>query len=55
MRRTRQAGQNSHAWGIYSYTSDRWGTEQADRYINGLFEAFDGIDSHQTHKFVNIR
>jgi len=34
---------------IYRYTCDRWGTEQADRYINGLFEAFDGIDSHQTH------
>jgi plasmid stabilization system protein ParE len=31
---------------IYRYTRDRWGTEQADRYITGLFEAFDGIESH---------
>jgi toxin ParE1/3/4 len=31
---------------IYRYTRDRWGTEQADRYIVGLFEAFDGIDTH---------
>jgi plasmid stabilization system protein ParE len=29
---------------IYRYTRDRWGTEQADRYISGLFEAFDKID-----------
>lgn len=33
---------------IYRYTCDRWGTEQADRYIIGLFEAFDGIDTHRT-------
>nr|WP_309402204.1 type II toxin-antitoxin system RelE/ParE family toxin [Aminobacter niigataensis]WMD00144.1 type II toxin-antitoxin system RelE/ParE family toxin [Aminobacter niigataensis] len=31
---------------IYRYTQDRWGTEQADRYITGLFEAFEGIESH---------
>jgi len=31
---------------IYRYTRDRWGTEQADRYIIGLFEAFDQIESH---------
>jgi len=31
---------------IYRYTRDRWGTEQADRYIAGLFEAFDRIESH---------
>jgi toxin ParE1/3/4 len=31
---------------IYRYTRDRWGTEQADRYIIGLFEAFDRIESH---------
>jgi hypothetical protein len=23
---------------------DRWGTEQADRYISGLFDAFDKIE-----------
>lgn len=31
---------------IYRYTCDRWGAEQADRYITGLFEAFGKIDSH---------
>ena len=25
---------------IYVYTRDRWGEEQADRYINGLFARF---------------
>ena len=33
---------------IYRYTRDRWGTQQADRYITGLFEAFDGIATHRT-------
>jgi plasmid stabilization system protein ParE len=33
---------------IYRYTRDRWGEQQAERYITGLFEAFDGIDSHAT-------
>ncbi|TCM75435.1 type II toxin-antitoxin system RelE/ParE family toxin [Rhodovulum steppense] len=31
---------------IYRYTRDCWGAEQADRYITGLFEAFDKIESH---------
>lgn len=31
---------------IYRYTRDRWGAEQADRYITGLFEAFGKIESH---------
>ena len=31
---------------IYRYTRDRWGTEQADRYITGLFKAFDAIETH---------
>lgn len=31
---------------IYRYTRERWGMEQADRYIAGLFEAFDRIDVH---------
>ncbi len=31
--------------GIYCYTRKHWGTEQADRYITGLFEAFDRIES----------
>ena len=30
---------------IYRYTADRWGAEQAESYINGLFEAFAKIDS----------
>ena len=31
---------------IYRYTRERWGIEQADRYITGLFAAFDKIDTH---------
>ena len=33
---------------IYRYTRDRWGEQQADRYITGLFDAFADIASHQT-------
>ena len=29
---------------IYRYTRDRWGAEQADRYITDLFAAFDRIE-----------
>lgn len=32
--------------GIHGYTRERWGSEQADRYISGLFDAFDRIESH---------
>lgn len=32
--------------GIYGYTRERWGSDQADRYISGLFAAFDRIESH---------
>lgn len=28
---------------IYRYTRDRWGTDQADAYVSGLFQAFDRI------------
>lgn len=31
---------------IYRYTRDRWGAEQAESYITGLFETFDQINSH---------
>ena len=31
---------------IYRYTRDKWGTEQAERYIVDLFAAFDQIESH---------
>jgi plasmid stabilization system protein ParE len=30
---------------IYRYTRARWGAEQAERYITGLFTAFDRIES----------
>jgi len=33
---------------IYRYTRQRWGTAQAERYITGLFAAFDGIDTSAT-------
>ena len=32
---------------IYRYTRDRWGVEQADRYITGLFEAFGKIETRE--------
>jgi toxin ParE1/3/4 len=32
---------------IYRYTRDRWGEQQAEHYITGLFESFDRIASHQ--------
>ena len=31
---------------IYRYTRERWGTEQADRYITDLFAAFERIEGH---------
>lgn len=31
---------------IYRYTRDQWGSEQADRYLRGLFEAFGKIETH---------
>ena len=30
---------------IYRFTRERWGQEQADRYVTGLFEAFDRIET----------
>jgi toxin ParE1/3/4 len=30
---------------IFCYTRERWGEEQANRYITGLFAAFDKIES----------
>ncbi|RZN18161.1 type II toxin-antitoxin system RelE/ParE family toxin [Bradyrhizobium sp. Leo121] len=31
---------------IYRYTRNRWGSDQADRYIIGLFAAFEKIETH---------
>ncbi|MFV0444315.1 MAG: type II toxin-antitoxin system RelE/ParE family toxin [Planctomycetaceae bacterium] len=31
---------------IYRYTRDRWGEVQADRYLTGMFEAFEQIETH---------
>lgn len=33
---------------IYRYTRDRWGAQQADLYITGLFEACEGLQDHRT-------
>lgn len=33
---------------IYRHTRDRWGRQQADRYISGMFEAFAGIETRKT-------
>ncbi len=32
---------------IYRYTRDHWGAEQAERYIKGLFAAFENISTHK--------
>ena len=32
---------------IYRYTREQWGDEQAARYITGLFEAFERIETHR--------
>jgi plasmid stabilization system protein ParE len=32
---------------IYRYTRRRWGEDQADRYITGLFDAFERLASHE--------
>ncbi len=31
---------------VYRYTRERWGEAQADRYIAGMFEAFQRIEAH---------
>lgn len=31
---------------IFRYTSERWGEAQAERYITGLFDAFDQVATH---------
>lgn len=41
-----QAGASLRLDDIYRYTRDRWGAEQADRYITGPFAAAGGIASH---------
>ena len=30
---------------IYRYTRERWGEQQAERYLTGFFEAFERIES----------
>lgn len=32
---------------IYRFTRDRWGTEQANRYISDMFTTFDKIEGHR--------
>ncbi|GAA0542713.1 plasmid stabilization system protein ParE [Rhizomicrobium palustre] len=31
---------------IYRFTRERWGQKQAERYITGLFAAFEKIETH---------
>jgi plasmid stabilization system protein ParE len=33
---------------IYRHTRERWGEQQADRYVTGLFEAFAGVETRKT-------
>jgi plasmid stabilization system protein ParE len=45
---TRVRVQEAASWRldeIYRYTRENWGAGQADRYITGLFEAFNRIES----------
>lgn len=30
---------------IYRYSQERWGNDRAERYIEGLFRAFEGIET----------
>jgi len=32
---------------IYRYTRDRWGSDQAESYVTGLFKAFSRIATHE--------
>lgn len=41
-----QGGASHRLDDIYRYTRDRWGEDQADKYIAGLFAAFDKIAAH---------
>lgn len=41
-----QEGASHRLDGVYSYTRDRWGNDQAEKYIKGLFAAFDKIAAH---------
>jgi len=42
-----QEGASHRLDAIYCYTRDRWGDDQAEKYITGLFEAFDKIAVHR--------
>lgn len=33
---------------IYRYTLKHWGSQQAERYIHSLFQAFDGLATRKT-------
>ena len=41
-----QEGASHRLDDIYRYTRDRWGDDQAETYITGLFAAFDKIAAH---------
>ena len=41
-----QEGASHRLDDIFRYTRDRWGDEQADTYITGLFAAFEKIAAH---------
>ena len=41
-----QEGASHRLDGIYQYTRDRWGEEQAEKYITGVFLAFQQIAAH---------
>ena len=41
-----QEGASHRLDDIYRYTRDRWGDDQAEKYITGLFASFDKIAAH---------
>ena len=41
-----QEGASHRLDDIYRYTRDRWGDDQAEKYITGLFAAFGKIADH---------
>jgi plasmid stabilization system protein ParE len=40
-----QAAAERRLEGIYRYTLDQWGSEQAERYVRGLFDTIEKIDT----------
>lgn len=42
-----EAAANAAIDDLYTYTIERWGEEQADKYLSGLFARFEAIVSQE--------